>query len=135
MSDSAYLFVYGTLRPPVEGSEEMLSFNYPKIVPFLRGETEAVLENADLYDLGSFPAAIRGTRRVKGVLFEIDPLAFTVLDPLEGHPEVYHREEVQVQTADGEKKAWVYWAPVDLALTGVLMESGDWLAKSPESGP
>ena len=127
MSSSTFLFVYGTLRPPIPGSEKILSFNYPKILPFLRGEVDAVLEGADLYDLGSFPAAIPGTNRLKGVVLELDPAAFDVLDPLEGHPDLYYREEVVVETAKGARTAWIYWAPEDLAHTGTLLVSGDWL--------
>jgi gamma-glutamylcyclotransferase (GGCT)/AIG2-like uncharacterized protein YtfP len=125
------LFVYGTLRPPSGGSNPVLSFNYPKIVPFLRSVEPAVLSGAELYDLGSFPAAIRGAGEIIGNLLEIDPAAFEVLDPLEGHPEVYRREGVRVRTEAGEVQAWIYWAPEELAQMGDRIENGDWLSRVP----
>jgi len=92
---------------------------------------EAWLDGADLFDLGSFPAAIPGSGRVVGTILEIDEAAFEVLDPLEGHPELYHRELVRANTQDGPLEAWIYWAPEDLALEGVRIESGDWLLGKP----
>ncbi len=124
-----FLFVYGTLRPPAGGSSPILSFNYPKIVPFLLNERPAALSGADLYDLGSFPAAIPGEGTIIGVLLELDPAAFELLDPLEGHPEMYRRERVRVRTEADEVEAWIYWAPEDLALTGLRVQNGDWLSK------
>ena len=127
-----FIFVYGTLRPPQGGSNPVLSFNYPQIVPFLHGVEQAVLFGAELYGLGSFPAAIPGDGEIFGDLLEIDPAAFEVLDPLEGHPEVYRRERVRVRTEGGDVEAWIYWAPEELSLTGVRIEDGNWLG--PEKG-
>jgi gamma-glutamylcyclotransferase (GGCT)/AIG2-like uncharacterized protein YtfP len=107
----------------------VLSFNYPKILPFLLGQQPATLSGADLYDLGSFPAAIPGEGKIVGVLLEIDPAAFEVLDPLEGHPDVYRRERVRVRADGGEVEAWIYWAPEELALSGTRVEEGEWLDK------
>ena len=67
------LFVYGTLRPPTGASNPVLSFNYPKIMPYLHRQWPARLPGAELYDLGSFPAAVPGTGELTGVLLEIDP--------------------------------------------------------------
>ena len=123
------LFVYGTLRPPTGGSLPVLSFNFPRVEPYLHGQTPALLPGAELYDLGSFPAAIPGDGEVVGVLFEIEPEAFEVLDPLEGHPEIYRRERVAVRTEEGVVEAWIYWAPEELALMGTRIETGDWLGE------
>lgn len=131
MGDRTHLFVYGTLRPPREDRSPVYSVNYPKIVPFLHSIQEAWVDGAELYDLGAYPAAIPGDGRVIGALLEIDRAAFDLLDPLEGHPDLYHREIVQAQTRSGPVDAWIYWAPEDLALEGVRVGSGDWLLDQP----
>lgn len=127
MSDGVLLFVYGTLRPPIKESDRVLCFNHSKILPFLHSSRPARIIGAELYDMGSFPAAIPGDGILQGVLLAIDPAALEILDPLEGHPELYRRARVDVETAEGSVEAWVYWAPEDLALSGEKIENGNWL--------
>ena len=127
MAAAELLFVYGTLRPPLEEKQRVLCFNHPRVLPFLHSCRPARLPGAELYDLGSFPAAIPGEGTLHGALLEIDRQAFDMLDPLEGHPELYVRTKVMVQAGENDVEAWIYWAPEDLAHAGKRMPGGDWL--------
>ena len=127
MPEDVFLFVYGTLRPPRPDSLPVDSFNYPKIAELVRGVTPARLPDAVLYDFGSFPGARPGAGTVIGEILQLAGTAFRILDPLEGHPDLYRRELVTVETDADARRAWVYWAAADLAETGTRIENGDWL--------
>jgi len=130
MSKSTCLFVYGTLLSPKEWSDPVDSHNFEKVAPFLQEIMPAFLEGAVLYDFGSFPGAYPGKGEIAGEVQVIDPLAFEVLDPLEGHPGLYYREKVIARLQDaGPVEAWIYWAPETLRFSGEKIEHGDWLRR------
>jgi gamma-glutamylcyclotransferase (GGCT)/AIG2-like uncharacterized protein YtfP len=127
MAKTVHLFVYGTLRPPQPGSIRADSFNYPKIENKIHQSQPAWIQDAEIYDLGSFPGARPGTGRVAGEVLELEPDVFSLLDPLEGHPEVFRREQVVANTPEGPVEAWIYWAPADLTAGREKISGGDWL--------
>ena len=100
-----YLFVYGTLMKGfsnhhlLEGSE-------------FAGAAKT-LEKYSLYESG-IPFVFKGeaVSHIYGELYRVDELTLKIVDRLEGHPEWYRREEVEVLTENGETvTAWLYFYP------------------------
>jgi gamma-glutamylaminecyclotransferase len=86
------LFVYGSLLAG-EANHAMLAG-----ARFLSEATTAPA--FDLADLGSYPALVRGGATVvSGELYAVTDEHLRRLDAFEGHPNLYHREMVQL--ADG----------------------------------
>lgn len=101
----AYLFVYGTLRKEY-GLRliEVVDKNLEYI-----GEAKV---KASLYDLGSYPGAVKdnSNNEVVGDVFLVKDAdkVFKVLDEYEG--EEYSRQKEQVQLSSGKTiTAWIYW--------------------------
>lgn len=110
MNDSpAAIFVYGTLQRGQE--REGCWPRAPQDV------IEATI-GAELYDLGPYPAIIRGSDRVGGELWKLDPddmpETLRVLDEIEGFGQeggdLYERRIVACTTVDGETvEAYAYF--------------------------
>ncbi|MEZ4709520.1 MAG: gamma-glutamylcyclotransferase [Caldilineaceae bacterium] len=130
VDQSEKLFVYGTLRPPRAGTARADSPYFPQIAAHLIAHVPARLPNADLYDLGLYPAAVPGAGVLIGDLLTVAAAALPIADRIEGHPTFYQRTKVTVQTADGECEAWVYWAPSGILLGRRRIESGDWFQRN-----
>lgn len=111
--NTAYLFVYGTLRKEID---------HP-ITDLLEKYTVEVKEGTvqgRLFDAGSFPAAIASDSHsdiIHGELYKIKnpESVFQHLDPYEGyspaHPSqsLFVRKKVSVQTSNNHlKTAWIY---------------------------
>jgi gamma-glutamylcyclotransferase (GGCT)/AIG2-like uncharacterized protein YtfP len=111
-------FVYGTLRP-----------GEPNYARLLAGQTAseapATLVGAALFTAGPYPflatAAdlLRPGDAVRGEIIALRPPVYALvladLDRLEGYIEggahnLYEREVIEVATADGPRRAWVYVA-------------------------
>ncbi len=129
MSKLEDVFVYGTLRPPTEGTDPDDSRFYSRIEALIHEQRPAFLVNARLFDMGTYPAACPGQGRIVGDLLKVDSKAMDVMDRLEGHPVFDRRERVVVQAAEESVEAWIYWAPPGLAQTGLPILNGDWLAR------
>jgi gamma-glutamylcyclotransferase (GGCT)/AIG2-like uncharacterized protein YtfP len=116
------LFVYGTL---------MRGFPLHRL---LEGRAEYVgpaQASGLLFDLGSYPAALRGPGGpVRGELYRLrDAGLWVALDSAEGSQ--YHREEVRVRLASGEQvTACIYWYVGPLA-GAVPIPGGDYRAHGP----
>jgi gamma-glutamylcyclotransferase (GGCT)/AIG2-like uncharacterized protein YtfP len=111
------VFVYGSLRKGmhnhrVMGSSKLLA--------------EATLTGFDMYQVSSFPAIVVGEGGVKGEIYLVDNATLARLDRLEGHPRMYRREVVTVQSGSCLFDVWVYvWqGPVDYLAP---VPSGDWV--------
>ena len=109
--------VYGTLRKnqglygsPLEGEIYLGDSKLP--------------EDFELFNLGSFPCVSRVSTPLDTTVvcevYEIDDNVLAVLDSIEGHPDFFKREHVEV---DGFGTCWVY---VLYGHNGVLIDSGDW---------
>lgn len=103
------VFVYGTLQT---GEERAGCWPHAPlaIVP--------AEMNAEMYDLGEYPALIPGSDRVAGELWQLRPVdmprTLEVLDEIEGYGQdeanLYLREVVTCRTVTGETRAaYTYW--------------------------
>lgn len=112
------IFVYGTLRP-----------GEPNYARYLAGQTAseapATLAGAALFTEGPYPFLVtapdllQGGAIVYGEIIALRPpvyeLVMADLDGLEGYvaggaQNLYEREECEVQTSAGPRRAWVYVA-------------------------
>lgn len=132
MNHSLQIFVYGTLRPPQNGTLPGDSRYHPAIDAHIRSAKPATLSGADLYDLGSYPAAVPGEGTLHGDLLLVDEAALAVADHIEGHPTFYKRTQVTVQTDAGPETAWIYWGPPGIETGRRRVRSGDWFARAEE---
>jgi gamma-glutamylcyclotransferase (GGCT)/AIG2-like uncharacterized protein YtfP len=115
---SEHLFVYGTLR---KGYELKLMNNVSHLIRYV-GQGKV---NADLYDLGRYPGAIRSSKgpEVIGDIFELsDPeKVLRSLDRYEGigtgrAATEFVRRRSRVRLRSGKTiTAWVYWYNFDPA--------------------
>jgi gamma-glutamylaminecyclotransferase len=66
--------------------------------------------------------------QVTGEVYSIDTATLERLDELEGHPDMYKREQAEVILENGtELSAWIYFCDTP---RGDLIESGDFLQKT-----
>ena len=123
------IFIYGTLRPPRPESQPDDSRFYSEIAPYVVSATPARVEGAVLYDLGAYPCARPGTGTVYGEALQVKPEALAIADRIEGHPHLFERQPVAVQTDAGTEQAWLYWASPELIEDCPRIVSGDWFAR------
>jgi gamma-glutamylaminecyclotransferase len=75
-----------------------------------------------------FLSRIASVSQVTGEVYSVDDATLLNLDQLEGHPDMYKREQAEVILQDGtEIIAWVYFCDTP---RGDLIESGDFLQKT-----
>ncbi len=135
------VFVYGTLRPPQPGAPPDDSRYYFKVVQHIQRSQPAVLHQAVLYHLDTYPAARPGAGRLQGDILWVQPAALPIMDRIEGHPLFFERAGVQVEVEDGSQiQAWIYWAPADLVRGAPRIVSGNWFEREalemlPEPNP
>ncbi len=115
------LFVYGTLR------KGQCNHHFLDRSKFL-GNAKTKKKYA-LYGSGvPFLSRSRAVSQVIGEVYSVDDATLSRLDLLEGHPDMYKREQAAVGLQDGtELSAWIYFH--DTA-HGDLIESGDFLQKT-----
>jgi gamma-glutamylcyclotransferase (GGCT)/AIG2-like uncharacterized protein YtfP len=124
MSESPYLFVYGTLRSQV--SNEMSRFLQSHAQAVGGAKTPGIL-----FQLDGFPgmvASVDGSDRVVGEVYRMDDPAATLalLDAYEG--DQFERQLVTVTIDDGRTfDAWVYVYKLDTS-GKPRITSGDYLA-------
>lgn len=129
VSDVERVFVYGTLRPPRPDAPAEDTHFYQQIAPYVHAATAARLPNAELYDVGAFPAARPGRGVVHGDLLVVAPIALSIMDRIEGHPGFFHRRQASVHTDSGPIEAWIYWGPEETVRGKRRIEGGDWLGR------
>ncbi|MCX6050140.1 MAG: gamma-glutamylcyclotransferase [Chloroflexi bacterium] len=130
MSESETLFVYGTLRPPQADTAAEDSRYFPAIAEHVLAHQPATVNNAELYDLGSYPAALPGEGALIGDLLQVEPAAIPIADRIEGHPTFYRRARITAQTKDGANiAAWIYWAPSTLVAGKRRVQNGNWFQR------
>lgn len=120
------IFVYGTLRPPKPNTTQADTRFFAEIENGVTRHEPAQLPNALLYNIGTYPAIAPGENMVHGDLLWVTPEALARADQIEDHPRLYVRRQTNVQTADGEVEAWVYWANEALIAGKPRIETGDW---------
>jgi gamma-glutamylaminecyclotransferase len=108
MNDKPQLvFVYGTLKKGFYFHDAYLANKADFKGP-------ANTSNAFTLYVDALPHLVRekSHRGVKGELYEVGPELLKELDSLEGHPNFYQRESIEVIDSDGQKRqAWAYLRP------------------------
>ena len=101
-TNEEFIFVYGTL---LKGKCNYNRFLAPA-EPEMRGE----IEGFEMYDLGAFPAIVKGDGRVKGEVYKVNPEQLARIDRLEGEGTLYTKEKVKVEGYhfNEEVDAYVY---------------------------
>lgn len=80
-----------------------------------------------IHDTGyGYPAFVkRGRTRIVGEVLTVGDDGFRSMDRLEGYPNLYRREEIDVYTSQGRARAWVYI--MDRLPEGAkVIAGGDW---------
>lgn len=120
------VFVYGTLRPPLNGHA---GHYWPDIAKHVVAHIPATLPNATMHNCkGAYPGALPSAHVddvVMGDLLVTNDAGLAVMDRIEGHPSFYHREKAKIHTPEGDNEAWVYRAPVWVNRMPII-GSGDW---------
>ena len=129
MSHVEQVFVYGTLRPPRPDTPPDDSRYYPQIATHIQAVAPARVAQADLYNLGTYPAAKSGQGELQGDLLTVNASALAIMDHIEGHPSFFKRGKVMVQIGNGAIEAWIYWAPDGLVFGRRRIVSGDWFER------
>jgi molybdenum cofactor cytidylyltransferase len=113
------LFVYGTL---MRGGPRHAALRGER---FLR--TALTRPNYRLYDLGAYPGLVaveKDGRAIHGELYEVDRRLLPLLDGIEGAPELYRLEPVEVDGEVGAVHGYLYRQAVQ---TAVLCADDRWL--------
>ena len=126
MANLEQVFVYGTLRAPTEATPPEDTRYHSQIAHLIKTNEPAQLKSAQMFDLGAFPAIVRGAGEVTGEVLTVQPKALEIMDRIEGHPTFFKRERVKVETKNGTTTAWTYWAPKGLTIGRCTIDSGDW---------
>ena len=84
----------------------------------------------DMYSLGGFPVIVPADheRAIKTEVYEVDDRVMSSLDMLEGYPNFYNRQQVEVMTDEGVKAAWIYFMQEPPYEELHLVANGDWRA-------
>ncbi len=81
-----------------------------------------------IYDTGyGYPAFVkRGQTHIVGELLTVDEAGFRSMDQLEGYPDLYRRQQFQVNLVGGGRVlAWIYIMN-RLPKDAKVIEGGDW---------
>ena len=114
MGEKIYVFVYGTLR---KGFGNHYLLRDSKFIGY--GITK---EKYSLY-VDGIPYVVKiPNTQIKGEVYEVDKHTLDELDELEGHPDFYRRELIDVIVNGKTIKAWIYFFPYP---KGELIKSGD----------
>ena len=108
LSGKKHVFVYGTLMKGMGNEHVIASFpheNFP-----------ATVSNVDMFNVGSFPALVKGTHSYHGELVVFDPsvdetMLYAYMDRLEG----YHK--------DRESESMYLRVPITVCVNGEQVET------------
>ena len=92
--NESLVFVYGTL---MQGRR-----NYSRYLAPLKPVAEGTADGFRMYDVGTYPAIVRGSGRIKGEVYSITPDLLVRMDHLEEEGSLYIRTPVTVETSAGE---------------------------------
>jgi gamma-glutamylaminecyclotransferase len=115
------VFVYGTLKKGFSNHRLLVGSEY-------LGSAQTV-EKYAMYSTGT-PIVLKNeaVSPIHGELYQVNEATLAALDSLEGHPDWYRREEVEI-AVDGEhgryrETAWLYFS---LDKRGVVVPGGKFL--------
>lgn len=111
------IVVYGTLKKGKSNHSLLIDSKF-------LGETK--IEGVSLYRKEAFPFAWKSDSFCFGELYEVDDNTLSKLDRLEGHPNWYKRELMEVinLASNTKETAWIYLNPD--ALKYKIIEGGVW---------
>jgi gamma-glutamylcyclotransferase (GGCT)/AIG2-like uncharacterized protein YtfP len=96
------VLVYGTLKRG-QGNHRCIADQ-----EFI-GEANTLLPDFQMYHLGGFPGVVKGTGKIYGEMFRVSEESLHgPLDGLEGHPDFYKRQIVEVVCNGKVYDAWMY---------------------------
>ena len=99
------VFVYGTLR---RGGKNHALLQNARFLGMAKTKEQYALYRHDFLYLYKHERI----SQIIGELYEVNAATLAALDELEGHPDEYKREVIQVITEDGtERDAWIYFYP------------------------
>jgi gamma-glutamylaminecyclotransferase len=113
----SFLFVYGTLRK-----------GFPNHFFLEKGTFCGNARTKERYALFAegvpYASKVRAVSGIVGEVFQVDGKTLRRIDQLEGHPDWYRREKIEVILIDGASVwAWIYFSP---SPRGRLIKSGDY---------
>ena len=111
------IFVYGTLR---KGECRNYLLEDSQFIGYARAKGYL------LYNIGSYPGMVEGGGEVVGEVYEIPESLLEKLDWVEGVPDLFRRELIEVTLETGQTisaYAYIYNRKIDNKL---LISSGDW---------
>ncbi|MGO9019654.1 MAG: gamma-glutamylcyclotransferase [Syntrophobacteraceae bacterium] len=115
------VFVYGTLR---KGQCNHYFLDRSKFLGNAKTKKRYALYGNWL----PFLSRVVSISQVIGEVYSVDDATLRRLDQLEGHPDMYKREQAEVVLEAGrELSAWIYFHDTS---RGDLIESGDFLQKA-----
>jgi gamma-glutamylaminecyclotransferase len=119
------LFVYGTLMRG-EPNHHVLGARARSLSAALTAPRYR------LVDLGEYPVLLEGgAASVRGELYDLDEAALRRLDRFEGHPALFRRQPVEL---DSGAFVEAYLAGPAIVLAGsVALPHGDWRSRAPRS--
>lgn len=110
------IFVYGTLRKEQNNHVYLANSRY-------LGKGKTMKKFALFVSIIPFVEKNNSVSQIVGEAYAISDTVLRQIDSLEGHPNWYKRELVDIQLDSGEIiKAWIYFYP---SPHGTLIESGD----------
>jgi gamma-glutamylcyclotransferase (GGCT)/AIG2-like uncharacterized protein YtfP len=111
------VFVYGTLK---QGYGNHIRLERSEFI----GDDSTEDAVFDLRCWGGFPAVYKGgVTKVKGEVYRVDERTMQSLDSLEGFPDFYNREKVNLESGI---EAWIYFIPDNTDRTGEPCPTGEW---------
>ena len=105
VEEKTLVFVYGTLKSG-HGNNHILQDGDARLVGEAR--TLPVFRLYARYIPYLVPATVTHGLRVKGEVWEVDARTLERMDRLEGHPHMYTRTTVEVETDEGFRQAEAY---------------------------
>ncbi|MDP7575109.1 MAG: gamma-glutamylcyclotransferase family protein, partial [Phycisphaerales bacterium] len=116
-----HVFVYGTLRSGCR--------NRTIHLPSCESIEAVAAPEFTLRTLGRFPMVHRGgDTAIRGEVLALGDDELAAVDRLEGHPDWYQREVIEVQLAGGgTAQAWIYLMPPESHQDAAVIASGDWV--------
>ena len=113
--EKIYVFVYGTLR---KGYWNHSLLENSKFLG------KAITKEKYSLFADGIPYVVKIPKtQIIGELYEVDKETLERLDRLEGHPDFYKREEIEVLLDEKPMKAWIYFYPHP---KGKFIKSGDY---------
>ena len=115
-----YLFVYGTL---------MTGYNNNYLLKNSKYIGDAKTMQSYLMTANGIPFVIKKTQQsvIHGELYRINSKeSLKTIDWLEGHPDGYRREVIDIQVDDKQEKAWIYFYPEFNLQWMTIIKSGNY---------